>query len=284
MTKDKIWVLWIGTLGLSLSVAHAQSPQEIIQQVVDTEYAANQSDDSQWIYLEEIQKPKEHVLQWVASTPQGDVQRVLERNEESVSGAEQRDLIQAFLHDTRAQTKQIAESHHDYKQVDDLLKLLPVAFLWTQTGATATVTSLHFEPNPNFHPPTREARIFASMVGDLVADNQQHRIVSMRGHLIHEVAFGGGILGKLKEGGSFSLEQEQVGKSLWQLTGFQIHIEGNALLFKRISLLQEDNRSEFQPEPLAVTLDQAATAIMKQPETVQARTEPKRNAEQLGPP
>ena len=284
MIKDKLSVLWIGTLALSLSVAHAQSPQEMIQQVVNTEYTADESDDSQWIYLEEIQKPKEHLLQWVASTQQGDVQRVLERNEESISESQQRDLIQAFLHDTRAQNKQIAESHHDYKQIYDLLQLLPVAFLWTQTGATATVTSFHFEPDPNFHPPTREARIFASMVGDLVADNQQHRIVSMRGHLIHDVAFGGGILGKLKEGGSFSLEQEQVGQSLWQLTAFQIHIEGNALLFKRISLLQEDNRSEFQPEPSATTLDQAATAVFRQPEAAKARTEPKRNAEQSGPP
>ena len=34
-------------------------------------------------------------------------------------------------------------------RIDDLLELLPIAFVWTETGATAT-TSLHFEPAPNF--------------------------------------------------------------------------------------------------------------------------------------
>jgi hypothetical protein len=272
MAKGKRCFLWIGALVLSFSVALAQSPQQIIQQVVNTEHAADENDHSHWIYLEEIHKPKEHLLQWVAGTEQGDVERVIERNEQRLSESQQRDLIQNFLQDTRAQNKQISENKHDNQQIDDLLQLLPIAFVWTQTGATATTTSLHFEPAPNFHPPTREARVFSSMVGDLIADNRQYRIRSMSGHLTHDVAFGGGILGKLKKDSYFSLEQEPVGESLWQLTAFQIHLEGNALLFKRISLQQDDNRSDFQPEDSTITRDQAATAIMSQPEDVKVGT------------
>ncbi len=273
MAMGKACFLWIGALALSFSVAHAQDPQQIIQEVVNAEHAADENDHSHWIYLEEIRKPKEHLLQWVAGTQQGDVERVLERNEQRLSESQQRDLIQTFLHDTKAQDKQIAESKHDDQQIDDLLQLLPIAFLWTQTGTTATTTSLHFEPAPNFHPPTREARVFGGMVGDLIADNRQHRVRSMSGHLIHDVEFGAGILGKLKKGSYFSLEQEQVGQSLWQLTAFQIHLEGHALLFKRISLEQDDNRSDFQPEDSTITRDQAATAIMSQPEDVRAKPE-----------
>jgi hypothetical protein len=269
MTKEKACLLWIGALVLAFSVAHAQSPQQIIQQVVNTEHAADENDHSQWVYLEEIRKPKEEVLQWVAATQQGDVQRVLEKNEQRLSASQQRGLIQNFLHSPKAQKKQISESNHDNKQIDDLLQLLPIAFVWTQTGATATDTFLHFEPAPHFHPPTREARVFSSMAGDIIVDNQQHRIRSMSGHLMREVVFGEGILGKLKEGSSFSLEQEQVGPSLWQLTGFHVRLVGNALLFKSISLQQDDKRSDFAPEPSAITLDQAATLVMSQPETVQ---------------
>jgi hypothetical protein len=272
MAKGKRCFLWIGALVLSFSVALAQSPQQIIQQVVNTEHAADENDHSHWIYLEEIRKPKEHLLQWIAGTEQGDVERVIERNEQRLSESQQRDLIQNFLQDTRAQNKQISENKHDDQQIDDLLQLLPIAFVWTQTGATATTTSLHFEPAPNFHPPTREARVFSSMVGDLIADNQQHRVRSMSGHLIHDVEFGVGILGKLKQGSSFSFEQEQVGESLWQLTAFQIHLEGNALLFKRISLQQDDDRSDFQPEDSTIPRDRAATAIMSQPEDVKVGT------------
>ena len=225
-------------------------------------------------YLEEIRKPKEQVLQWVATTQQGDAQRVLERDKQRLSPSQQRDFIQHFLHDPRAQKKQLSENNHDNKQIDDLLQLLPIAFLWTQTSATTTDTVLHFEPAPHFHPPSREARVFCSMAGDVIVDNGQHRIRGMSGHLMHEVTFGGGILGKLKEGSSFSLEQEQVGPSLWQLSAFHVSLEGNALLFKSISLQEDDKRSDFEPERSTITLDQAATGVMSQPESVPGRGMP----------
>ena len=269
MSKENYRLLLIAILAFSFFVAHAQSPQQIVQQAVNAEHTADQNDHSQWIYFEHIHKPKEDLLQWVADTPQGDVQRVLERNGQELSESRQRDSIQEFLHNTKARNKQIAENHHDDQQIDSLLKLLPSAFLWTQTGSTSTNTSLHFVPAPNFHPPTREARVFYSMTGDLVVDKQQHRIRSMRGHLFHEVTFGGGLLGKLKEGSSFSLEQEEVGPSLWQLTEIHVHLEGNALLFKSISLQQDDERSRFEPEPSTIPLDQAAAAVMRQPAIVQ---------------
>jgi hypothetical protein len=266
MVKEKAYFFWVGVLALQFSTVHAQSPQQIIQQAVNSERAADQNDHSNWIYLEEIHKPKEHTLQWVAATQVGDVPRALEKNEQKLPEAQQRDLVQGFLHDSRAQKKQLSEANHDNQQLDDLLKLLPVAFIWTQTGTTATNTTLHFEPAPNFHPPTREARVFSTMTGDLVVDNQQHRIGRMSGHLMHDVTFGGGLLGKLKERSSFSLQQDQVGPSLWQLTSFHVHLEGNALIFKSISLQQDDDRSSFQLEPATTTLDQAATLVMKQPE------------------
>jgi hypothetical protein len=266
MAKGKSLLFWIGILALSFSSLHAQTPQQIIQQVAEVERNADRNDHSNWTYLEESDKPKEHVLQWVAGTQRGSVDRVLEKDEQQLSEARQREIIDKFLHDSKAQSKEVAEANHDNQQIDDLLKLLPEAFIWTQTGATPTTTSLHFEPAPNFHPPTREARVFSSMTGDLVVDNQQHRICRIKGHLIHDVTFGGGLLGRLKERSSFALEQQQVGLSLWELTAIHVHLEGNALLFKSVSLQEDDKRSRYQPEPADMTLEQAATSIMSQPE------------------
>jgi hypothetical protein len=266
MGKEKAHFFWVGIVALCFSTVHAQTPQQIIQQAVDAERTADQNDHSNWVYLEESDKPKEHILQWVAGTQTGNVERVLERETRPLPEAEQRELIQKYLLDPRAQKKQIAEANHDTKQIDDLMKLLPTAFIWTQTGATATTTSLHFDPAPNFHPPTREARVFSSMTGDLVVDNQQHRICKVKGHLMHDVTFGGGLLGRLKERSSFALEQQQVGPSVWELTAIHVHLEGNALLFKSVSLQQDDKRSRFQPEAANITLDQAATSVMSEPE------------------
>ena len=266
MAKVRAHIFWAGILAISFSPLLAQSPQQIIQQAVNAERTADQNDYSNWIYLEESDKPKEHILQWVAGTQRGNVERVLEKDAQSLPEARQREIIEKFLHDTKAQNKQIEEANHDNQQIDVLLKLLPEAFVWTQTGATATTTSLHFDPAPGFHPPTREARVFSSMTGDLVVDNQQHRICKIKGHLIHDVTFGGGLLGRLKERSSFALEQQQVGPSVWELTAIHVHLEGNALLFKSVSLQQDDKRSRFQPEPANVTLEQAATSVMGQPE------------------
>ncbi len=265
MGKEKARFFWAGILALSFSTAHAQTPQQIIQEAVDAERIADQNDHSNWIFLEESDKPKEHIVQWVATTQKGSVERVLEKDERELTEAQQQELVQKYLHDPRVQKKQIEEANHDDKQIDDLLKLLPAAFIWTQTGATATTTSLHFEPSPSFHPPTREARVFSSMTGDLVVDNQQHRICKIKGHLIHDVTFGGGLLGRLKERSSFALEQQQVGPSLWELTAIHVHLEGNALLFKSVSLQQDDKRSRFQPETANINLEQAAASVMNEP-------------------
>jgi hypothetical protein len=108
------------------------------------------------------------------------------------------------------------------------------------------------------------------MAGDLVVDNQQHRIRSMSGHLIHDITFGGGLLGRLKEGSSFSLAQAQVSQDRWELTDINVQLQGNALLFKSISLQQDDKRSRFEPESPTVTLDQAAAAVMNQPEAIES--------------
>jgi hypothetical protein len=251
-------------LALVSPVARAQTAQQIVQQVVDTERAENKSDHSQWVYLDHSVKPKEQLLEWVATTPHADVDRVLVKNGREVPEPEQQSLIQKFMSDPHAQKKQIAESVHDAQQVDDLLRLLPDGFIWTVVRSTPDETTLHFVPNPSFHPPTHEARVFAAATGDLVVDNRQHRIRSVHGTLVHDVTFGGGLLGRLKQGGSFAIEQQQVAPSLWQLTLIHIHLAGNALLFKSISFQEDDDRSRFTEQQDGVTLNQAAQNVMHQ--------------------
>jgi hypothetical protein len=250
----------------AVGTAAAETPQSLIQRAVNSERAANQNDHSNWLYREVVKKPKDGVVQWVAATQHGDVHRVYQRNGQRVPDVKQRDEVQDFLHDARAQKKSVEEDAHDAKQIDDFLTLLPVAFIWTQTGADAVNTTLHFEPDPKFHPPTLEAKVFSGMVGDVVIDNQQLRIRSMSGRLVHEVTFGGGLLGRLKEGSSFALEQSQTAPSLWQLTALHVHLVGSALLFKSVSLEEDDERTNFELQSANETLDQAGELVMRQVE------------------
>jgi hypothetical protein len=259
----------LAVLALSLPLAHGQTPQQIIQQVVDTERAENRNDHSNWIYLDHSVKPKEQLLRWVGTTPHGNVDRILVKDGHELAEPEQQTFIQKFVHDPHAQKKQMTENAHDYQQIDDILRLLPEGFIWTVLRTTPEETTLHSVPNPAFHPPTHEARVFAAATGDLVADNRQHRIRSVHGTLLHDVTFGGGLLGRLKQGGSFTIEQQQVAPSLWQLTLIHIHLDGSALLFKSISFQEDDDRSRFTQELANPTLDQAASAVMQQPGSAQ---------------
>jgi hypothetical protein len=116
-------------------------------------------------------------------------------------------------------------------------------------------------PNPSFHPPSREARVFSAMAGTLAVDNDQHRIREFKGQLVRDVDFVGGLLGKLKKGGSFRIERSELGEGIWEITQSHIHIRGHALMFKSISEQEDDDKSFFTREPDSVTLQQAAPAI-----------------------
>jgi hypothetical protein len=257
-------LLALSALALSLVPLRAQTPQQIIQQVADAEQNANRNDRSQWIYLDQSVKPHEQILRWIATTPQGNVQRLLVKNGSQQSESAQQAEVQKFLHDTKEQKKQVAAKAHELKQINEILRLLPEGFTWTIVNTTPEETTLHFVPNPNFKAPSREAHVLTAAAGDLVVDNQQHRIRRCNGHLTHDVKFGGGLLGRIKQGGSFAIEQKQVAPSRWQLTLIRVHIDGKVLLFKSLNFQEDNDRSRFTNQPDNATLDQAAKTILQQ--------------------
>jgi hypothetical protein len=243
-----------------------QDTKQFVQQAVNDELAADRDDHSRWIYHEVDRKPGNTVVQWVAETGQGDVNRVLSRNGQQISEAQQRAAIDKFIHDSAAQAKKRRSGEHDDQQAEALLKLLPVAFIWTKTGSDGKTTTLHFKPDPNFQPPSREARVFSAMEGDMTVENSQHRIQELKGTMIHNVDFGWGLLGRLEKGGSFSVERREVGPGIWDITETHVHIQGHALIFKSISEQEDDEKTSFTREPGDVTFEQAESAVMAKPD------------------
>ena len=239
--------------------------KQFVQQAVNDELAADRDDHSRWIFHEVDRKPNNTVVQWVAQTGKGDVNRVLSRNGQQVSEAQQRASIEKFIHDPDAQAKQHRDGQHDDEQAEALLRLLPDAFIWTQTARNEKTTTLHFTPDPRFHPPSREARVFSAMEGDMTVENSHHRIADLKGKMIHDVEFGWGLLGKLEKGGSFSVERREIAPGIWQITETHVHIQGHALIFKSISEQEDDEKSSFTREPDNITLEQAESEVMAQP-------------------
>jgi len=255
-------LLW--ALALSGTLAQAQDVKQIVRQAVQTELAADRNDHSRWIYFETDRKPDHSVKQWVAETGDGSLQRVVETNGQPVPRAQQRKSLDSFLQDSSARSKQRKSDQHDDQQAAELLNLLPQAFIWTYQGTRGNDILLHFKPNPQFRPPDFEARVFAAMEGDMRVDTAQHRIVSLKGRLIHDVKILGGLLASLYAGGTFDVERRETGPNIWQITETHVHIQGHALLFKTISEEEDDVKTDFERLPGDITVQQAETKLFEE--------------------
>ena len=255
----------IGALCIAIGpccAASAQDPKELVQQAVQAELNANANDHTHWLYFETDRKPESSLRQWVAETAGGDLERVLEQNGRVLSPQEQRSKMDSFIHDQDAQARKRKGNQHDDHQATEMLNMLPKAFVWTTTGHRDGATILHFKPDPGFHPPSYESRVLAGMEGEMTVDDAQHRIVSLKGQLIHDVKFGGGLFGELNAGGSFDVERRKTGQVEWQITETHVHIQGHALIFKNISEQEDDVKRGFEQLPENETFEQAEQKLL----------------------
>jgi len=262
-------VKWCQLLAVAILIApgtavEGQNATQLVEQAVRTELNADAQDHSRWIYYEVDRKPMAMVKQWVAETAMGSLTRVLDRNGRTFTKDEQRSMMNNFIQNPGAQAKQRRGDQHDDQQATQMLSMLPSAFIWTEAGTHDGETVLHFTPDPQFRPPSWQARVFAAMAGEITVDDKQHRIVSLKGHLIHDVKFWGGLLGDMQAGGWFEVERREVGDGVWEITDTHVHIQGHALIFKTISEQEDDDKSKFKQLPANVSFEQAESDLMNE--------------------
>jgi hypothetical protein len=262
MCRGPFRLVFVFLFGLISVPGFNQDTRQFVQQVVNNELAKDEADHSHWLYFESDLKPDHPVKQWVAETANGSLRRVLQIDGQVLSPDEQRQRLESYLEDSSTQNKRRKGEQHDDKQAAEMLEMLPRAFIWTDEGRKGSNTVLHFKPDPSFHPPDLEERVFAAMEGDLVVDSSQHRIASLKGRLTQDVKILGGLLGELDAGGTFDVERRQTGESVWQITETHIHIRGHALIFHTISEQEDDLKTDFKPLPADITMQQAKNDLL----------------------
>ena len=231
----------------------------MVRRAVESEMAASRADQSRWRYRDE--ERDKGVVSIVVETDAGAVKRTFERGGKPLSfdqAVAEEDRIQEFIHDPAKLAKQRKDGAADDKSAAQLLGMLPEAFTWKIAGENGADVSLAFAPNPNFRPPDMESKVLGAMAGELVVDKRQQRIKTIRGRLTQDVMLGYGILGRMKEGGTFNVERREVKPGLWQITETHVHIDGKALFFKTIGQQQDEIQTEFRQVPGGTTLKQAA--------------------------
>ncbi len=260
MTKR--WVLMVAGVCLALpAVGMAQDARTLIRKAVETELAANEHDRTRWRYRDD--ERDKQTVSIVVETDAGSVKRLVMRDgkmltPEEAEAEDQR--IQAFVHDPAKITKQRKDGASDDQSARELLQMLPDAFTWKVAKVTESDDTLEFSPRPDFKPGNMQARVLSTMSGAVVVDRRQHRMKTLSGRLTQDVVIGFGLLGRLKEGGTFRVERREVKPGLWQIVETHVHIDGKALLFKQIGQQQDEIQSEFVQVPGGATMEQAAAA------------------------
>lgn len=244
--------------------AQASYPQQLVQQVVNNEISANQNDHTHWMFRDADKTPEKNVVKLVIETADGSVSKTILTNDRPLTAEEQQQdqaKMQKVVSDPAVRDRQRRNSAHDDKQAIALMRMLPNAFIWTEVGRSNGEVTLNFKPNPAFQPPTYASRVFAAMAGEMVFDVKQNRLKVLSGTLSQPVEFGWGVLGKLKQGGTFHIVRSEVDPGKWEITQTHVHIEGHALFFKSISEQEDEHTSNYKLTPAHLTLQQAAQML-----------------------
>jgi hypothetical protein len=173
---------------------------------------------------------------------------------------------------TLANHPEIQEHRHqrekkDEDRVNRLMRLLPDAFLYHLEGLVpcggGQCYRLSFEPNPHFDPPDLEAGVLRGMAGDVWIDQAQERLTRLNAHLISDVDFGWGVIGKLDKGGTIQLEQADVGGHDWEVTGLKVNMRGKAMMLKSLNFQITEEASHFSRVPDGVDYRKAIQLLEK---------------------
>jgi hypothetical protein len=254
-------LLLVGLLPLCADGANgAKDPKDIVRTAMQAELAADKNDHTRWRYRD-AKKDGTDTVAIVVETDYGAVRRVIMRNGQPLNEAEARaedERVQRFIHDPEKLAKQKRDGAQDGKNAEDLLKMLPEAFTWKIVSEDEQKYTLHFDPDPSFNPPNMQGRVLGTMAGTLVVSKPESRIATISGKLTQDVTIGWGLLGRLREGGTFRVERREVIPGFWQIVETHVHIEGKALFFKTIGEQQDEVQTEFTQVPQGTTLEQAA--------------------------
>lgn len=246
-------------VGLGPSALHAEDAREMVRRAVQSEMKASRLDQSRWRFRDDERDKR--TVSIVVQTDAGTVKRLVMRDGKPLNfdqALAEDDRIQYAIHDAARLAKQRKDGAADDKSASELLQMLPEAFAWKVAGDNEQDIAFAFAPNPSFHPPDMQSKVMGAMAGELVVDKRQQRIKTIRGRLTEDVMLGFGILGRMKQGGTFDVERREVKPGMWQITETHVHMDGKALFFKTIGQQQDEIQTEFEEVPGNTTLEQAA--------------------------
>ena len=173
---------------------------------------------------------------------------VNDRHQELLKNASRRHAIQKQQHD-------------DDKTMEELLRIIPEAFVFEDQGKEGESERIAFHPNPGFKPKTYEQRILHALDGIVFIDLHDKRIARLSGSLGTPVKFGYGLIGHVQQGGTTEITRVHLSPGVWKTSAEKIDIDGRFVMLKTINKHQDESRTGFQPVAPDTTFAQALSEI-----------------------
>jgi hypothetical protein len=250
----------------------AIDPQKIVRDASWNELHS-QSPGRSFSFRQSKVDPKESSVKQIFETKDGNVNRLIEKDGKPLSSEDAQaeiDRLNHLLAHPEVQEHRHKKEQEDSARGDEMVKMLPDAFLFTfdgmVDGPNGPCYRLKFRPNPAFTPPDREGEVYHGMVGELWVDRAQLRLVKIDAHLITDVKFGWGVLGTLYKGGSILVENADVGLHHWETIHMKLQLQGKLLLMKSVDYSTTEDSSHFEIQQQELSYQEAIHLLQKSPQ------------------
>jgi hypothetical protein len=90
---------------------------------------------------------------------------------------------------------------------------------------------IQLDPNPEFHPRSTLQEAITRVTAKIWVDHSLNQLVRAEAHVVRDISFGGGILGKLYRGGVFAFDQSEVAPGVWLPARYQYDYTARKFLF-----------------------------------------------------
>jgi hypothetical protein len=221
---------------------------------------------SLWSYRVERHDDKHIILEQVIETVDTPVTHLLAVDGHAPTAAqlqEEDDRHRRLLRNLAGQSALKKDHAEDSKKMEEMLRIIPEAFVFQDLGKQRGLEKIAFHPNPDFKPKTYAQRILHTLVGTAFIDLHDKQIARISASLAERVEFGLGLLGRVDKGGSMNITRTRLSAGVWQVSVEKIDLSGRMAIFKSLNRHKDEQRSDFKPVAPGTTVAQALDELEK---------------------
>jgi hypothetical protein len=256
----------IFAVGLVLpSALPSQTAKELIGDTCHNELQRHEG-KTLWSYIAERHSNNHVFREQVIETVDAPVRHLL-----AVDGApptpaqmkEENDRQQELLNNASRRHALQKQQDEDDEKMQELLRIIPEAFVFEDQGPEGQSEKIAFHPNPEFKPKTYEQRVLHALDGTVLVDLHDKRMVRLSGSLQTRVEFGYGLIGHVEQGGTTDITRVHLSPGVWKTSAEKINMDGRFVILKTINKHQDESRTAFEPVAPDTTFAQALNEIGK---------------------